>query len=86
MKPANVELHIEELILHGFAAGDRYLVGEALERELTRLVGSANVPSLLAQSIDVERVDGGAFRVAPGSRAETVGAQVAQAVHGGLKR
>ena len=30
MKPQNVELHIEELVLHGFAPGDRHRIGEAV--------------------------------------------------------
>jgi hypothetical protein len=86
MKPANVELHIEELILHGFAPGDRYRIGEALERELARLIGAADVPLSLAHGVDVERVDGGAFRVTPGATADAIGGHVAQAVYGGLKR
>ena len=86
MRRANVELHIEELILHGFAPGDRYRIGAALERELARLFGAGGVPPTLMQSIEVERLDGGAFQVAPGAKTETIGAQVAQAVYGELHR
>jgi len=86
MKPANVELHIEELILHGFAPADRYRIGAALERELTQLFGAGGVPPTFMQSIEVERLDGGAFQVAPGGRAEAIGAQVAQTVYGELHR
>jgi hypothetical protein len=87
MKPANVELHIEELILHGFAPGDRYHIGAAIERELTQLFSAAGgIPPTLMQSIDVERLDGGAFHVAPGAKTGTIGAQIAQAVYGELHR
>jgi hypothetical protein len=84
MKPENVELHIEELVLRGFAPGDRYRIGEAVERVLARLFTEEGVPLSLAQSVDVSRLDGGAFKVASGSKPEAIGAQVAQAIYGGL--
>jgi len=86
MKPKNIELNIEELVLHGFTPGDRHRIGEAVERELTRLLADRGVPQSLAQGGEVASVDGGAFEVAPGSRAEVVGAQVAKAVYGGLRQ
>ena len=86
MTPKNIELHIEELVLHGFAHGDRYRIGEAVEQELTRLLADRGVPESLAQGGEVANVDGGVFEVAPGARADVVGAQVAQAAYGGLRR
>jgi hypothetical protein len=83
VKP-NIELHIEELVLHGFAPGDRYQIGDAAERELSRLFAEENVPSSLAQSGGIPRLDGGAFDVKPGSKAEAIGVQVARAVNKGL--
>ncbi len=84
MKPENVELHIEELVLRGFAPGDRYRIGDAMERELARLFDERGVPPSLARWSGIERLDGGAFEVAHGSKAEAVGVQVAQAIYGGL--
>lgn len=86
MKARNLELHIEQLVLHGFPPGDRYRIGAAVEAELTRLFAEQGVPPSLAQNGEVARLDGGAFEVAPGSKAEAVGAQVAEAVYGGLNR
>jgi len=40
-----VELHIEELVLHGFRSGDRFHIGDALERELVRLLGKQGLPA-----------------------------------------
>ena len=66
MAPARIELHIEELVLHGFAPGDRRPLGEAVERELTRLLGGgAPAPPPRAQGGAVDRT----------------GLQVAQAVY-----
>ena len=86
MTPKNIELHIEELVLHGFSPGDRYQIGEAVEQELTRLLADRGVPQSLAEGGEIASVDGGAFEVAAGSRAEVVGAQVAEVVYGGLGR
>jgi hypothetical protein len=85
MKRGNIELHIEELILHGFAPGDGHRIGAAVEAELTRLFVEQGVPPSLAQGGEMPRLDGGRFEVAPGSRAEVIGAQVARTVYGGLK-
>jgi hypothetical protein len=49
MKPVNLELHVEELVLHGFAPGDRYRIGEALERTLTQLFVEQGVSASVAR-------------------------------------
>jgi hypothetical protein len=82
--PYSVELHIEELVLHGFAESERYRIGEAIERELTRLFIEQGTPSAIAQGADIAQLDGGAIEVKPGSDAETTGVQLAQALYGGL--
>ncbi len=82
----NIELQIDDLVLHGFAYGDRYLIGAAIEREMTRLFAERGAPPLLARGGDFSRLDGGTFEAAPGAKAETIGAQVAQKVYGGLNR
>jgi hypothetical protein len=86
MKPQNVELHIEELVLRGFAPGDSYRIGEAVERELARLFDEQGVPPSLIQGSEVAWLDGRAFKVVSGSKPDAIGAQVAQAVFGGLSR
>lgn len=80
----NVELYIEELILHGFAPSDRYPIGEAVEQELTRLLTVQGVPPSLAQGKEVASLDGGSFEVTAGAKPEAIGNQVAQAIYGGL--
>jgi hypothetical protein len=85
MRPANVELHIEELVLHGFAPGDRYRIGEAVERELQRLFAEQGAPPSLAQGGERDYVDGGAFEAPRDARAGAIGARVAQNLYGGLK-
>jgi len=76
----DIEIHIEELILEGFPAGDRHSIGEAIGRELTRLLGEQDVPSVFSRSGEFGRLDGGSFKVAPGTNGEAVGRQVAQTI------
>lgn len=85
MKP-NVELHIEDLLLQGFEPWHRYRIAWAVERELGRLLGEDGVPASLAGARRVARLDGGAFEVVAGAAPEAIGAQVARAVYGGVKR
>lgn len=84
MRPRNIELHIEELVLHGFAPGDRYRIGAGVEAELARLFAEQGSLPSLAQGGEVAYLDAGAFEAAPGSRAEAIGIQVARAVFEGL--
>ena len=44
-----IELHIEELVLHGFAPADRYRIGDTVQRELTRLLAEQGMPASLIQ-------------------------------------
>ena len=90
MKGAHVNLHIEELVLHGFAPGDRYAIAEAVERELSHLLatrsGEQGIPSSLSHNADYPSLDAGVFQVTSTARPNVVGAQIAQAVHGGLTK
>ena len=82
-------LHIEEIVLHGFDPRGRYAVGDAVRQELARLLNERGAPSSLGATAATETVgwlDAGSFRAAPNARPQTLGAQVARAVYGGLKR
>ena len=80
----DVRLRIEELVLDGFAPGDRYRIGEAVERELARLLAERGVPGALAAGGEAPQLDAGSFELAPTLSAEAIGARVAAAVYGGL--
>jgi len=85
MKKQNIELNIEELVLDGFAPGDRYRIAAAVERELAALFKEQGAPQSLIRGGEIE-LHGGAFEAARGSKPEAIGARVAQAVYGGMKR
>jgi len=86
-RPAAIELHVEELVLEGFAPAERHAVADAFERELSRLFAERGLPAARegagGASFDV---DAGSVRLAPGTRAGAAGAQLARAVYGGLTR
>ncbi|HEU4793593.1 MAG TPA: hypothetical protein VFS96_08040 [Nitrolancea sp.] len=86
MRPERVELHIEELVLHGFPPRDRYGIAEAIQRELTRLLIEHGVPAALRQGGDVARLDGGSLEVALGTSVETIGIQVARTAYQGMTK
>lgn len=77
---ANVELHIDELVLHGFAARDRHRIAAALERELTRLIVQGDIAHQ-ASPIQLDRVDAGSFHLDPAARPSYIGQTVAQRVY-----
>ena len=86
MRSNNVELQIQELVLHGFSPADGRQISDAIRTELARQLADHGPPELLARGGRITQRDAGAFDVRPGSRANTVGLQVAQSVYQGLKR
>src|SRR5262249_31812147 len=85
MSSTNVELHIEELVLTGFARSQRYEIAEAIGRELERLFAQS-VPQSLAAGAAVDRLDAGVVEIKPLARPEAVGAGIAQQIYGGMGR
>ena len=83
MPSPDVELHIESLVLHGVAPGDRAAVAEALRAELARLVTEGGVPASLLAADGRARVDAGSFAVPEGASPAALGAGAARAVLGG---
>jgi hypothetical protein len=90
VRTSKINLHIEELVLHGFAPGDRYTIADAVERELSRLLAEnfadPDFSSLLTSNTEAARLDAGAFQVDLRSQTNSIGTQIAQAVHGELTK
>lgn len=81
--PHSVELHIEELVLHGFDPANQYAIREAVERELTRLLTEQGSP-MITQDFEVAHVNGGTINMKAGFSSEATGLQLARAIYGGL--
>ena len=76
-----VKLHIEELVLHGFTAGDHHRVSHAVQQELERLLsqGGLRVHGNEA-GLRLERLHAGSFHVKPGAKPLNLGSEIARAV------
>lgn len=75
-----IDLRIDELILHGFAARDRHRIAAAIERELLRLITQQGFQSLTTMPANTDRLDAGSFQLAEGAKPQILGRRVAQHV------
>src|SRR5207237_996932 len=82
----SVDLQMEELVLDGWAPGERYRVADAIERELTRLFTERGAPSTISRGGAIDRVDCGTLEIVPGSSVEQIGVQLAKAIYAGVRR
>ena len=76
-----IDLRIDELILHGFAAGDRHRIAAALQSELSRLITQGDMAHLPTTSVQVDRIDAGSFSLDPAAGPNHIGRTVAQRVY-----
>jgi hypothetical protein len=92
MTSPDLDIYIEELVLHGFdgplvspgQAIDRARLSAAVQSELARLFAERGIPRSLSRGGQVTSLDGGALDIAPGSGAEAIGGQIAHALYRGL--
>ena len=81
---STIELHIDELVLHGFPAIDRPLLQVTIQQELTRLFVQQGIPSPMSAPLERNYLRAEGFQVAPQSSVETLGSQIAQSVYSGI--
>jgi hypothetical protein len=86
MKLRVVKVRIRELVLRGFAPGERYRIGDAVHNELVRLLSvQPDALRALGHGRATAEIDAGEFRMPAGSHPAFVGRQVAGAIYRGLK-
>ena len=79
--PREIEVRIEELILHGFTPGTRWQVADALESELHVLLAERGVPAAWKNS--PEKLTADAIRATNETRPAVAGEQIARSVYQG---
>jgi len=79
-----VQVEIDELVLHGFAASEGRAVGDALSGELERMLAQTNFRRAFDRGRDLPILDAGRLTLPAQARPAAVGAQVARAVYAGL--
>ena len=86
MKPKNIELSIEKLVLEGFATEDGERIRAGVEHELSRLLIERGMPESYVQKHDMAQVNGGRIDIAQGSDVSSMGKQIARAIYGAIKQ
>jgi hypothetical protein len=76
MKP-NIELHIEELVLHGFSPLQRHTIADALGSELAARLADRGVAA--KEEISIDRLDAGTVALPRGPAA--TGRAIGEAIH-----
>jgi hypothetical protein len=82
----SISIDIGEIVLDGFAHADRDRIAEAIAGELARLFQDQPIAGEVLARSAAARIDAGSFSMEPGASAAQIGAAIAGAVHGGLKR
>ncbi len=85
MRPGDLEVHIEELMIDGASGIDAADLGPAVERELGRLFSEGGLPPSLARGGAVAQVDGGSIELPAEGGTSGLGARIAGGVYGSLK-
>ena len=81
---ANIQLYIDQLVLHGFPRDDRHRIGEAIRQELLRQLGERGIADAEALPQRASSLNAGSIQVEKGGRPEKIGIQVARAVYGSV--
>jgi hypothetical protein len=76
----DLDLRINELVLHGFDQLDRAELRAAVERALSQLFAQRGLPSSFNQSGHVDSLDGGTFTARPAAGGHDIGGRIAQAI------
>jgi hypothetical protein len=67
---SSVDLHINEVVFEGFDPADRYLISEAMKRELTTLLKARETSFARSGNLEIEDLDAGTINLTPSSSAE----------------
>ena len=83
--PSSVTVHIDELVLHGFAPADGHDIADAVRAELARrLAGAAERIHTSPSEDPIDRIDAGSITIRDAARPAAIGAQVGAALASAL--
>ena len=80
MKPREIDVYIEELVLHGFPRSARRQIADAIENELRARLTKDGIPAAWQSS--PRQLDAGSVK---SNTHAGLGAKVARAIHGGAR-
>jgi hypothetical protein len=76
-----IVLQIDQVVIEGYPASQRWQIGSALESELGRLLTERGLPPALLGGGAIPVVETDAFRPRPTDRAAAVGVRLAHAIY-----
>jgi hypothetical protein len=79
-----LELLVNELVLYGFPAEQRYAIGEAFQQELEHQFAGADLHGSFQEDAALPALDGGSIALPAQARPAAVGIQAARAVQGAI--
>lgn len=77
MSRTQIDVEIEELILHGFSPEEKWTIAKGLEVELLKLLGERGLPASWTTS--AARIDAGSVFLG-NRKSESIGAQIAKTI------
>ena len=86
MRPININLHIEELVLNGFFPFDRYVIGDAVQRELSRLLANEGLAAIQLNEDHFMDSISNNFVIHYFDSAESIGFRLGQAIYQGINQ
>jgi hypothetical protein len=78
---ANLELHIDKLLLDGFTKKDGFRIGKAIEVELSRLFQDQGIPEGFQQDETYHRLGADNFQYDAQDRPEQIGRSIANSIY-----
>jgi hypothetical protein len=84
----NINLHIEHLVLENmaFPPHQKPLVQAAFEEELMRLLAEEGIAARFQTGSAIPNISIKSIQLVPGSNAQQIGKQIAQEIHGEIKK
>jgi len=86
MKPQNVSVEIDELLLKGFDRVEAAEVGASLRAELGRLLTHSDWSGPQLDALTLTELAGGRFKLPADANARRIGYELAQQVYQGISR
>ena len=79
-----IELHIEELVLHGFAPGDRMAIAAAIEGEVGRLLVENGLPAGIREGGSIQYLDAPSLVAGPTTTPHALGERIGRSLYQAL--
>lgn len=79
-----LEIHIDELVLHGFSPHDRHRIGDAVRQALYNRLTENGLHGVLNQGGYTPFLDAGFFNMHSSQKPETIGGNIAENIYQGF--